>query len=564
MNIFSKGNRCLVILTIVFSLLANAALVLTSKQYEWFFDIVAGGGDLSEFMRLACFSILYIFLVITLFYIYLVCSKKLMMKILVQVRKNIFNGIISKDMKSFYKQNTSSYLSVLTNDISLLEENRLKPILGILENIGIFVTTVILLLSYSPLITFAIFTASVLAFLIPVILGRLLSKRQQRLSKELASFSNQVKNILSGFDVIHSFNMVTHIKINFASYNKQLSERKYETDQCKVINDTIAQALGITIQVGTSCLCAYLVISGQLSIGALAAVIQLCSRFVTPLTSIMNQLSLIKSMNPILKKFDELSAEPTANVGRLPHFTSSIRISQLSFSYDTCPVLDHIDLEIYPTRKYAIMGESGCGKSTLIKLLLGYYSNFQGTIQYDGETILNLDLSRLNEMASIIQQNVYMFDETIKYNICLQKEYSSASFDQAINRSGVCNILNGGLSLESQAGENGCNLSGGQRQRIAIARALIRNTPILILDEGTSAVDMQSAYEIEHHLLEIKELTLLSILHKTSEQLLKRYDEIIFMQKGRVVEKGTFHELISSKGAFYSFYTIPESIGNAI
>lgn len=557
MKDFFKDSRWLLFATITFCLLANIALVLTSKQYEWFFDVVASG-DVSKFAWLVLFAMGYIVVIAILFYIYLVCSRKLIKQVLVRLREKIFNGIMNKDMKSYYEQNTSEYISVMTNDINLLEENWMKPMLGVCEGTGMFVTTVVMLLYYSPWITLSIFVTSALVFLVPTALGKYLSKRQQGLSKELASFTNKVKNIFSGFDVIHSFNMMSHINKNFVMYNEQLAQKKYEADHFKVVNDTVAQVLGITIQVGTSCLSAYLVLNGQITVGILAAVIQLCSRFVSPLMSIMNNLSLIKSMNPIIQKFDDLSKEPQATCGKKPHFSSAITVFQMSFAYNGHPVLQDISLEILPGKKYAIMGESGCGKTTLVKLLLGYYSNFTGSIRYDNENVLDLDSFELNEMVSIIQQNVYMFDETIMYNICLQQEYSEESLMQALDNSGCGKILKDGLSIDYRVGENGCNLSGGQRQRIAIARALIRKTPILILDEGTSAVDMQSAYEIEDNLLAIEELTLLSILHKTSENLLRRYDEIIYMQKGRIAEQGAFDELMNAKHAFYEFYTISD------
>lgn len=555
MKQFIKGNSGLLFATVTFSLLANIALVLTSKQSEWLFDALATK-DVEKFTEVIILAICYIFIIGGLFFIYLVCSRKLIKKVLVKLRKKSFEGIMRKDMKTYYRQNTSEYISVLTNDINLLEENWMKPMLGICESIGMFVTTVVMLIYYSPWITLTIFATSALAFLVPNALGKYLSKRQQALSKELGAFTSRVKNIFSGFDVIHSFNMLSHISKNFTTYNEQLAQRKYEADYFKVVNDTIGQVLGITIQIGTSCLSAYLVLNGEISIGVLAAVMQLCSRFVTPLMSIMNNMSLIKSMKPIIQKFDILSREQESITGKQPHFSKGITVSQMSFGYDEHPVLTDINLQIRSARKYAIMGESGCGKTTLVKLLLGYYTGFAGSIQYDDETVSELDPFALNEMVSVIQQNVYMFDESIRYNICLQQDYAEGMLDAVLEKSGCQKMLTEELTLGYQAGENGANLSGGQRQRIAIARALIRNTPILVLDEGTSAVDMQSAYEIEDNLLALKELTLLSILHKTSETLLRRYDEIIYMQNGRIVEQGSFVELMAAKGAFYDFYTI--------
>lgn len=548
-------NKKLLFVTIALSLCANFALVLTSKQYEWLFDALETG-DIDRFFWVVGTAIAYIFFIAFLFYVYLVCSKKLIRRILFELREAIFVGVMKQDMKTYYGKNTSEYLSALTNDLNLLEENWMKPMLAICENVGMFITTVGLLMYYSPWITLTIFITSAIAFLVPSVLGKYLSKRQNLLSAELAVFINHVKNVLSGYDVILSFNMFPQIQRNFKTYNEQVSKRKYDSDHFKVLNDTIGQSLGITIQIVTSCLSAYLVLKGEISIGALAAILQLCSRFVTPLMSIMNSMSLMKSMKGIVSKLEELSKTTMHSKGKTPKFEEGIEFRQVSFAYDTHPVLQQVSFRILPKKKYAIMGESGCGKSTLVKLMLGYYSTYTGGIRYDGDRLCELDSFQLNKMISMIQQNVYMFDDTIAYNICLQESYPPEKVNQVLMASGVDKFLSKEISLDSKVGENGCNLSGGQRQRIAIARALIRETPILVLDEGTSAIDMQSAYEIEANLLNIKELTLLSILHKTSEGLLAKYDEIIYMKHGNVIEQGSFHELMERKGEFYEFYHV--------
>ena len=159
-------------------------------------------------------------------------------------------------------------------------------------------------------------------------------------------------------------------------------------------------------------------------------------------------------------------------------------------------------------------------------------------------------------MIAMIHQNVYMFDKSIKDNICLFKDFTEANINAALESSGADKFINNiEDGLNYLVGENGCNLSGGQRQRIAIARALIQKTPILILDEGTSAIDMQTAYDIESKLLNIEDLTLINITHKMSEELLGLYNEIIYMENGLIIENGTFKELINKEEKFLDFYS---------
>lgn len=193
----------------------------------------------------------------------------------------------------------------------------------------------------------------------------------------------------------------------------------------------------------------------------------------------------------------------------------------------------------------------------LIKLLSGCYAGYEGEIRLDGRELRTLDIDRVREMISVIHQNVYMFDKSIEENICIYQSFPQEKLDNALRLSGVDRFLSQTTDgLASPVGENGANLSGGQRQRIAIARALIQRTPILILDEGTSAIDMQTAYDIESRLLKIPELTLLTITHKMSGELLGKYDEIIFMKEGIVAEMGNLEELLRRKSEFATFYSL--------
>ena len=219
--------------------------------------------------------------------------------------------------------------------------------------------------------------------------------------------------------------------------------------------------------------------------------------------------------------------------------------------------LDNINITFDKNKKYAIVGESGSGKSTLIKLLMRYYNDYEGKISIDNLNIKNIYSSDLYKNISMIQQNIFMFDDSIKENIRLYSNHDDKDILDACKRSGLDKLLNKlPNGINSLVGENGNKLSGGEKQRIAIARALINNTQILILDESTSALDNETAYNLENSLLNLENLTLITVTHKLIKNILNRYDEIIVMKNGKIIEKGNFEDLINIKGYFYSLYTI--------
>ncbi|KAI4453201.1 atp-binding cassette sub-family b [Holotrichia oblita] len=324
----------------------------------------------------------------------------------------------------------------------------------------------------------------ILMFVAPSLFGKALQSKQNALSEEQAVFTGKIKDMFSGYEVIRSFHIYRHINGRFDKQNADLASVKFASDKLFV---------------------AYLLITGDITAGTLVALVQLGSFFVQPMMMVIQNIPKIKGIVPVIKRLDDFAEyKDTDFTGTIePSFERQIAVKQLEFSYnDDKKTIDSIDFIFEKGKKYAIVGESGCGKTTLTKILMGYFFNYEGSVQLDNNEIRQLDA--------------------------------------------------GGLDYE--LGENGKNLSGGQRQRIAIARALIKKTPVLILDEGTSSIDMQTAYDIESSLLAINDLTLITITHKMSQELLGMYDTIIFMDEGKIIKSGHFNEMLSKQSEFYEFF----------
>lgn len=559
MKIYMKQNKVLLLFTILTSIIASLGYVFMAVLLQKLLDI-AVEKNMQQFIPMVLFSIFYFVMLGIFLYLQSLLSKRITCKIIKQIRTDVFKGIVSQSMGDFGKRNTADYLSIITNDVKMIEDNFLLPFFEVVQYTVIFISSFVLMIYFDVIVTIVVFVAITLMFLVPSLLGKELEKRQNTLSSQLADFTTKLKDILSGFEIIKSYSMKQYVIQKFDKENSDTIHTKYSVDKLFALNEGLSSFLALMVQIVVLFLSAYFIITERITVGTLLGMVQVSSNLANPLIMIFTNIPKIKSIQPIIEKLTVLSKYELNEVPKKQSatFNSVVSISNLSFAYEKQNrVLDKINLHIEKGKKYVIVGKSGCGKTTLVKLLAGYYTEYSGKILYD-----NTDLNMMNEndivqLSSIIHQNIYMFNESVYDNICLHEDYSKESIDKAVKASGLNDVIEKlpeGLLYE--AGENGSNLSGGQRQRIAVARALIRNKPILILDEGTSAIDMQTAYDIENHLLKIEGLTIITITHNLKKELLELYDNIIYMENGEIIERGTFEELTSVPSRFLKYLTI--------
>lgn len=559
MKIYMKQNKVLLLFTILTSIIASLGYVFMAVLLQKLLDI-AVEKNMQQFIPMVLFSIFYFVMLGIFLYLQSLLSKRITCKIIKQIRTDVFKGIISQSMGDFGKRNTADYLSIITNDVKMIEDNFLLPFFEVVQYTVIFISSFVLMIYFDVIVTIVVFVAITLMFLVPSLLGKELEKRQNTLSSQLADFTTKLKDILSGFEIIKSYSMKQYVIQKFDKENSDTIHTKYSVDKLFALNEGLSSFLALMVQIVVLFLSAYFIITERITVGTLLGMVQVSSNLANPLIMIFTNIPKIKSIQPIIEKLTVLSKYELNEVPKKQSatFNSVVSISNLSFAYEKQNrVLDKINLHIEKGKKYVIVGKSGCGKTTLVKLLAGYYTEYSGKILYD-----NTDLNMMNEndivqLSSIIHQNIYMFNESVYDNICLHEDYSKESIDKAVKASGLNDVIEKlpeGLLYE--AGENGSNLSGGQKQRIAVARALIRNKPILILDEGTSAIDMQTAYDIENHLLKIEGLTIITITHNLKKELLELYDNIIYMENGEIIERGTFEELTSVPSRFLKYLTI--------
>lgn len=474
------------------------------------------------------------------------------------LRTDIFSKIINKDIKDFALDNSGKYISILYNDLKIIEDSLLNNIFQVISSFISFTISIIFLFSISPTIVIFISIFGTLGFVIPNALSKKLVVERNNFSNNLENITSVTKDLFSGFEVIKGFNIAHKINPVFKNSSTAVESSKKKCSILESIIKGFSLSFSVTIYLGVLILGGYLMNKGEISVGTAIIIIQLSTHIVGPVKTSISLINQIKSVSLIVDKIDEILCDSSEEIEdlSLEIFEKSIEIKNLNFSYSNeRQALNNINLTFEKNKKYAIVGESGSGKSTLTKLLMRYYKNYNGEILIDNKNLQKILSHDLYKNISMIQQNVFMFDDSIKENIKLYADYSDDEILEVCGRSGLSNLIsilpNG---INSLVGENGNKLSGGEKQRIAIARSLINDTKILILDESTSALDNETAYNLETSLLSINDLTLVVVTHKLIKNILLSYDEIIVMKDGMIIEKGSFNDLIELKGYFYSLY----------
>ena len=302
----------------------------------------------------------------------------------------------------------------------------------------------------------------------------------------------------------------------------------------------------------------YGIISGNLTIGMIVAFNTIAISFLQPIISLTGSYSNILILKTILGKLYDIINSKTEKIltdNILNINTGKIEFKNVSFKYNRFNpyVLKDVSFSINPGEKVAIVGKSGSGKSTLLKLILGLYNSQNGNVYIDDTNIKNINIKNLRSQFGVILQEPLLFNDSIKENIIIGKEnISNMQINEAAIKSGINNFLvNVPLGIDTIISEKGTNFSGGQRQRISLARALINNPKIMLMDEPTSSLDNEAESSLINEILKL-DTTCVVISHRLNT--IENFDKIIVIDDGKIVECGSHDELIANKDCYYGIY----------
>ena len=476
-----------------------------------------------------------------------------------QYRDYAFLRLTQKSLRSFSKEGTALYVSALTNDCTSIENNYLAATFTLIELLFCFWGALIMMLYYSPVMLVLAVALSFLPVAVSMKAGNRLTEQEKEISKKNERFVSIVNELLSGFPVIKSFRAEAQASRLFSQRNEQAEEAKKNKRRTEQLISLLANDAGIIAQMGIFLAGAWLAISGKgVTAGVVIVFVQLMNYILNPISQVPLLWSNRKAAIALMEKLSDALSENVREEGRekLNGFSEKIEVKDLTYGYEPeSHVLKDLDVQFDAGKSYAIVGGSGSGKSTLLNLLMGSSSNYQGEICIDGVSIKNIESESLYQLMTSVQQNVFVFNDTIRNNVTMFHEFPDKEVTLALERSGLSEFIEK-RGEDFVCGENGANLSGGERQRISIARALLRKSPILLVDEATAALDAATARAVSFSILNLVGMTRIVVTHRLEEAILRRYDKILVMKNGTICEQGNFDTLMQQKGQFYSLFQI--------
>lgn len=444
------------------------------------------------------------------------------------IRRDLMAALIRKNHTEFHSQESGAYLSQFTNDIAQIERLGWDPFFSLIGMTAQVISSAIALTTLHWSLLAVSLVTGVVMLLLPNLFKKKLSQLGDTCSQQQGIASSKLKDLLSGYDVLRFFGKHDRLLSGTEQASTQMEKARYRLNVAQSASSNSLGYLSVVFQCIIRFLAGVLILAGLLDVSVMVSVSTICSNVYNGLKQIVSKQLLLASSKPY---FDKLKIHADdyqlAYKYGFDHLEEAITVENLSFTYDKKPILKQANFRFEKGKKYALTGPSGCGKSTLLKLLLGWLPGYTGYIFFDGKSARDYTPEQIQRQMSYIEQNVFLFNTTIRENITLGDDFTDEQLQRALQDSALAgDLANMPDGLDTVVGEEGSNLSGGQKQRVAIARALIHNRSILLVDEGTSALDQKNADIVEKSLLSNPNLTLILVSHHLTPERKQQFDHV--------------------------------------
>ncbi len=556
-----RKNKLNLVFTLIAAMIGAAGNLVISWLIKEIVDFISGISKYSIFTLLlvAAGGIALLLMAGTIDYFFL---PRFRIKAMQQYRAYTFNQLLKKGIQAFSEENMSLYISAFSNDVNTIEESFIAPLQKTIQTGITFVAALALMLWYSPLLTLVAIGFSLLPIIVSISLGNRAADAERAVSDKKEIYTGMLKDVLTGFAVIKSFKAEESIARVYDEKNEEVKKVSKKRTQINVLVSYASTLAGVIVQIGVFIIAALLSLSDKSITGGVAIVfVQLMNYILSPIQVFPAFYAGAKASFGLIDKLAQALSRNIPDEGEhsVSQLTEGISVHNLDFAYEQGKsVLTGVNMDFRAGGCYAIVGGSGSGKSTILNLLMASSRNYQGEIRYDGKELRTISPSSLYDLVSIIQQNIFVFNNTIWDNITMFTEFPEEEVRRAVQLSGLEQLLDE-KGEDYLCGENGAGLSGGERQRISIARALLRKTPVLLIDEATASLDAETSFGVLNAILNLEGYTRIIVTHDLDENILRRCTGVFTLKDGVVLEHGTFGELMEDKGYFYSLFTISQS-----
>lgn len=558
---FYHKNIPALCLAVFSSLIGGSLNLIVSWLMMQLIDAASGVPGTLPIGTLAKLSGGFVVLCIAVFLLEYISMPRYIERAMLQYKNFAFRKLTEKGISSFRDESTATYLSALTNDSTSIETDYLGQQMALISKVFTFAGALVMMLWYSPLLTAIAAGVTILPLIASLLTGSRIEAAERRVSDRNRSFTAALSDCLAGFSVVKSFKAEKEIFKLFAENNRALEGEKFSKRRIKTIVGMIGSVTGIIAQLGVFLVGSYFALSGYgLTPGVVIIFVNLMNFMISPIAELPGLLASRKAARGLIDKLaTALESNPVSEgTSELTHLASGIRLENVSFGYDDSKeVLHGISAFFDAGKAYAVVGASGSGKSTMLNLLTAAAGDYRGNILIDDTELGSIASESLYELISVIQQNVFIFNASIRDNVTMFRSFPEQEIEYAISHAHL-NALITERGDGYLCGENGKGLSGGEKQRISIARSLLKKSSVLLADEATASLDAQTAHQVASDILDLDGITRIVVTHGLEESLLRRYDGIVVLKDGRIEESGSFDELMERKGYFHALFTVSQ------
>ena len=558
---FFRGNLPMFALAVFAALTGGTLNLIVTWLMQQLIDAASGLPGALPLGQLAWITGGFILLCAALMLLKYASEPRFIEKAMRQYKDFAFQKLTEKSISSFRAESTAAYLSALTNDAASIEADDLSQLLSVITKAVTFFGALAMMLWYSPLMTAIAAGVTVLPLIASLLTGGQLQAAEKRVSDQNRDFTAALSDCLGGFSVVKTFRAEKEIFRLFAESNCALEQEKFSRRRLKALVGMIGATTGVIAQLGVFLAGAYLALTGKgLTAGAVILFVNLMNFMIEPVAELPALLAARKAARGLIAKLaDALEQDEVQPDGvQIAPLMRQLRLEDVRFSYDgETEILRGVSAVFDAGKAYAIVGASGSGKSTLLNLLTTPGMAYAGKILLDGTELRTVSPESLYETVSVIQQNVFVFNASIRDNVTMFRSFPPEELAQAVRRAQLESLL-AERGEDYLCGESGSGLSGGEKQRISIARSLLKHASVLLADEATAALDAQTAHQVTDDILSLSGVTRIVVTHTLEQAALRRYDGILVLKDGRIAESGSFDDLMAQKGYFYALYTVSQ------